>query len=83
MHTSKRLIIAITILVTLVTVELWGQADSPDLAHPTQFRYQISAWGTSNAHGAYVVDTATGEVWYSLYNGVPKRVGSVAPQGDR
>jgi hypothetical protein len=83
MHTTKLLIVAVTILATLVTVELWGQADAPAIVPPTPFRYQVSAWGTSTAHGAYIVDMSTGDVWYSLYNGAPKRIGSAGPQGDK
>jgi hypothetical protein len=26
-------------------------------------KYQISSWGSSGNHGAYLIDTQTGEVW--------------------
>jgi hypothetical protein len=82
MHASKLLIVAVTILITLVAVELWGeQSDTPTLIQPAQFRYQVSAWGTQLSSGAYIIDTATGEVWHSSNGGPPKRIGSVAPQG--
>ena len=61
MNASKLLIVVVTILATLVTVELWGQADTPDVVQTTQFRYQVSAFGTQVRDGAYVVDTLTGE----------------------
>jgi hypothetical protein len=77
MHASKLVIVAVTILATLVTVELWGQSDAPDVAQPTQFRYQVSAFGTQLQNGAYVVDTSTGELWYSLNGGRAKRIGSL------
>jgi hypothetical protein len=37
------------------------QASSP--------RYQISAYGSQNASGCYVVDRATGKMWHFFNNG--------------
>ncbi|MBI9083809.1 MAG: hypothetical protein JEZ11_09440 [Desulfobacterales bacterium] len=43
--------------VVLAAVFLMGM-DAPS---PNYGRYQISAWGDTAAHGAFIVDTATGE----------------------
>ena len=49
-------------------------------------RYQVSAWGTSQfvpgspvqvVHGAYIVDSQTGDVYSTTNAEKPKRVGSV------
>lgn len=44
-------------LAVLAVVFLMG-IDAPS---PRYGRYQVSAWGDHSAHGAFVVDTATGE----------------------
>ena len=44
-------------LAVLAVVFLMG-IDAPA---PGYGRYQVSAWGDHSAHGAFVVDTATGE----------------------
>jgi hypothetical protein len=37
-------------------------------------RYQISAFGDANGNAAYVVDTATGEVWIVSQGGSPRKL---------
>jgi hypothetical protein len=32
------------------------------------YRYQVAPWANPNSYGAYIIDTATGELW-STYNG--------------
>jgi hypothetical protein len=34
------------------------------------YRYQVSPWASSDSHGAYIIDTATGECW-STWAGYP------------
>jgi hypothetical protein len=45
---------------------------------PISSRFQLSAWGFSSerstGHGAYVLDTATGEVWLVMESGPRKLV---------
>lgn len=36
-------------------------------------RFQVSAYGSANGHGCYVVDTATGQTWH-IANGQPPQV---------
>ena len=36
-------------------------------------RFQVSAYGSTNGHGCYVVDTATGQTWH-IANGQPPQV---------
>jgi hypothetical protein len=45
------------VLMVLAVFLLMG-ADAPA---PSYGRYQISAWGDSTAHGAFIVDTTSGE----------------------
>ena len=55
---DKRLrFFALGALVVLAAVFLMGM----DAPAPRYGRYQISAWGDAAAHGAFIVDTATGE----------------------
>lgn len=73
-----------------VSREAWGTQDKP--AAPG--RYQISAWsygygygiGTATSssskseekHGAYILDTQTGDVWLTQRGANPTHVGTVA-----
>ena len=34
------------------------------------YRYQVSPWASAENHGAYIIDTATGELW-STQDGCP------------
>jgi hypothetical protein len=34
------------------------------------YRYQVSPWASSENHGAYIIDTTTGELW-STQDGYP------------
>lgn len=48
---------ALGAFMVLTAVFLMGM----DAPAPNYGRYQISAWGDAAAHGAFIVDTATGE----------------------
>jgi hypothetical protein len=56
------------------------------LPAPATPRYQIDAWaylgapGYPSSHGAYVLDTHSGEVWSIGQSGRPKKVGKVGPE---
>lgn len=39
-------------------------------------RYQVSAYGTSNGHGCYIVDTMTGKTWHTTNGQRPEIVAS-------
>jgi len=60
----------LTALVALTVAAATGTATGP--------RFQISAWAFAgdgrNGHGAYVVDTATGEVWVIHEDGAQKKL---------
>ena len=36
-------------------------------------RYQISAFGTNGLRSYYVIDTITGEIWYSVNGNAPQK----------
>jgi hypothetical protein len=40
-------------------------------------RYQISAWAETGVHGAYAIDSRTGEVYLIAGDAPPKSIGSV------
>jgi hypothetical protein len=42
-------------------------------SHGLPGRFQVSAYGSANGHGCYVVDTATGQTWH-IANGQPPQV---------
>jgi hypothetical protein len=47
-----------------------AQADPGQQPFAQLYRYQVSPWASSSSHGAYVIDTATGELW-STEGGYP------------
>jgi hypothetical protein len=53
-----------------------GQAPAAAVAP----RYQIDAWNTNLGHGAYVLDTQSGEVWHISEAGRPKKLGKAGPE---
>ena len=56
-HDGRLKFFALGALVVIAAVFLTGM----DAPAPNYGRYQISAWGDATAHGAFIVDTATGE----------------------
>jgi len=71
-HTNRTnrwagILILLTAVIVGLTVGFFSSAAQTDRLAPTTPRYQISAWGftgpNSTGHGAYVLDTFTGEVW--------------------
>jgi hypothetical protein len=57
-------------------------AQSNDASHPSS-RYQISSWAypaterSDASHGAYIIDSSNGEVWYFQGVGKPQKIGEV------
>ena len=43
-------------------------------------RYQVAAFNTSTTYGYYVIDTATGRVWYGLHGSAPQLVVGMLPE---
>jgi hypothetical protein len=39
------------------------------------YRYQVSPWASSESHGAYIIDTATGELWSTQNESPIQKVG--------
>jgi hypothetical protein len=40
-----------------------AQENAAQQATVQLYRYQVTPWAESNSHGAFVIDTATGELW--------------------
>lgn len=82
--------VVITVLLSGAQVipRAMAQAEAPQPPIAAQ-RYQIYTWaypagslgpgggGSLSSHGAYVLDTRTGEVWYIRENEKPEALGSV------
>ena len=39
------------------------------------YRYQVAPWANPDAHGAYVIDTATGELWSTQNGSILQKAG--------
>ena len=68
-------LLAIATIVALAVLVWPATAQTDRITGP---RFQISSWGLSGpnrtGHGAYVLDTSTGEVWLIVEGGTPKKI---------
>lgn len=64
-------------VLAVAVVDRLPRADAQQPAKPADAagRFQVSAFGLPNHHGAFVVDTATGEVFYCDQANPPKSLG--------
>ena len=62
-HWAALLVLLVALSVGLTVGFISRAAQTDKTATPGSARYQISAFGNTTGHGAYVLDTWTGEVW--------------------
>lgn len=64
-------------VLAVAVVDRLPRAEAQQPAKPADAagHYQVSAFGLPNHHGAYIVDTATGEVFYCDQSNAPKPLG--------
>jgi hypothetical protein len=80
MSQGSRLAVVGALLAGLAVGHLWGGATNHANAQPParaadHGRYWASSWATNVAHGVYVVDTQTGEVFSVVNEGRPTSLG--------
>ena len=69
-NSSKTIVFLVGVLVGLLAVIGWSQfIEQPAAAQAKgneviPVRFAVSSWATNNTSGAYVVDGATGDVFY-------------------
>ena len=83
---NKALIFAAGVIVGLAVALAWGNRPVEPTAAAQQLpplkaaaapRFAISAFGTNQTYGAYMVDTLSGEVYLTIGSAKPTSVGRV------
>jgi hypothetical protein len=84
-HRSRVILVGLGFTAGLSCGALWGcgaatPAHDRPLKESVTGHYHVAAWGGASGHGAYIVDTQTGEVYAVVENHKPERVGKAGDQ---